>query len=88
MKIVRFVLESCTFRFRDYTLLKFYDLQDFYARMFIVADIKRKEEFEHKMSFYAFENLKVKKRVSFLSYEILIKQYEMELEKQSFDFVL
>lgn len=55
-------------------------MQDFYARMFIVADIKRKEEFEHKMSFYAFENLKVKKRVSFLSYEILIKQYEMELE--------
>ena len=35
------------------SLLKFYDLQDFYARMVIVADNKRKCEFEHKMSFHA-----------------------------------
>ncbi len=70
------------------SLLKFYDLQDFYARMVIVADIKRIYEFEHKMRLYAFKELNAKKRVSFLSYEALIKQYEIELEKQSLDFVL
>lgn len=70
------------------SLLKFNDLQDFYVRMMIVADAKRKPEFESKMSYHAFDELRSKKRVSFLSYEILIKQFEMEIEKQSFDFIL
>ena len=35
------------------SLLKFNDLQDFYVRMAIVADIKRKPEFEAKMRFHA-----------------------------------
>lgn len=70
------------------SLLKFNDLQDFYVRMTIVADAKRKQEFERKMRFYAFDELRQNKRVSFLSYDALIKQYEMELEKQSFDFIL
>ena len=70
------------------SLLKFNDLQDFYVRMTIVADAKRKPEFEMKMNFHAFDELRQNKRVSFLSYDALIKQYEMELEKQSFDFVL
>ena len=70
------------------SLLKFYDLQDFYVRMVIVADIKRKSEFDYKMNFHAFNELKIKKRVSFLSYDALIKQYEMELEKQSLDVIL
>ena len=70
------------------SLLKFNDLQDFYVRMAIVADIKRKPEFEAKMRFHAFDDLRVNKRVSFLSYDTLIKQYEMEIEKQSFDFIL
>ena len=70
------------------SLLKFNDLQDFYVRMAIVADIKRKPEFDAKMRFHAFDDLRVYKRVSFLSYDALIKQYEMELEKQSFDFIL
>ncbi len=70
------------------SLLKFNDLQDFYVRMAIVADIKRKPEFEAKMRFHAFDDLRVNKRVSFLSYDALIKQYEMEIEKQSFDFIL
>ena len=63
-------------------------MQDFYVRMTIVADIKRKPEFEDKMRFHAFDELRLNKRVSFLSYDTLIKQYEMELEKQSFDFIL
>ena len=70
------------------SLLKFNDLQDFYVRMAIVADVKRKPEFDAKMSFHAFDELRINRRVSFLSYEALIKQYEMELEKQSLDFIL
>ena len=70
------------------SLLKFNDLQDFYVRMAIVADIKRKPEFESKMNFHAFDELRLNKRVSFLSYDALVKQYEMELEKQSFEFIL
>lgn len=70
------------------SLLKFNDLQDFYVRMAIVADIKRKPEFEAKMRFHAFDDLRLNRRVSFLSYDALIKQYEMELEKQSLDFIL
>ena len=70
------------------SLLKFNDLQDFYVRMTIVADIKRKTEFECKMNYHAFDELRLNKRVFFLSYDALIKQYEMELEKQSFDFIL
>lgn len=70
------------------SLLKFNDLQDFYARMIIVADIKRKSEFEAKLSFHAFDELRKNKRVFFLNYEELVKQYEMELEKQSFNFII
>lgn len=70
------------------SLLKFNDLQDFYARMVIVADTRRKPEFEAKMSFHAFDDLRINERVSFLSYDLLIKQYELEMEKQSFNFIL
>lgn len=70
------------------SLLKFNDLQDFYVRMAIVADIKRKPEFEAKKNFHAFDELRFNNRVSFLSYDALVKQYEMELEKQSLDFIL
>ena len=70
------------------SLLIFNDLQDFYVRMAIVADIKRKPEFEAKMRFHAFDDLRLNKRVSFLSYDALVKQYEMEQEKQSFEFIL
>lgn len=70
------------------SLLKFNDLQDFYARMIIVADAKRKAEFETKLSFHAFDELRQNKRVSFLNYDELVKQYEMELEKQSFNFII
>lgn len=70
------------------SLLKYNDLQDFYVRMTIVADAKRKSEFESKMNYHAFDELRKGKRVSFLSYEALVKQYEMELERLKFDFIL
>lgn len=70
------------------SLLKFNDLQDFSARMVIVADEKRHHEFIHKMKYAAFCKLMEDKRVSFLSYESLDKQYTQELEKQQLEFVI
>lgn len=70
------------------SLLKFNDLQDFAARMVIVADEKRHHEFISKMGYAAFRQLANNKRVAFLSYESLGKQYEQEFEKQKFEFVI
>lgn len=70
------------------SLLKFNDLQDFAARMVIVADEKRHHEFISKMGYVAFRQLANDKRVAFLSYESLGKQYEQEFEKQKFEFVI
>ncbi len=70
------------------SLLKFNDLQDFSARMIIVADGKRYHEFISKMGYISFRSLMNNKRVSFLSYESLDKQYIQELEKQQFEFVI
>lgn len=49
------------------SLSKFYELQDFNARFFIVADAKRKKEFEDKLSASIFQS--IEKRVVFLEYE-------------------
>lgn len=56
------------------SLLKFNDLRDFYVKMYIVADINRRKEYEAKLAFSSFEE--VRDRVKFLDYESLIKQYE------------
>ena len=70
------------------SLLKFNDLQDFSARMVIVADQKRFEEFKSKMSYHAFEELKEHRRVTFLNYEELDKQYDMELARKDFRMII
>ena len=70
------------------SLLKFDDLRDFSARMVIVADEKRHLEFITKMGYAAFNTLRENKRVDFLSYASLDKQYEQELQRQNLDFVL
>lgn len=70
------------------SLLKFNDLQNFHVRMVIVADEKRHQEFQSKMSYVAFEQLQKEKRVAFLSYESLDKQYEQELQRQNLDFII
>lgn len=70
------------------SLLKFNDLQDFYVRMVIVADEKHHQEFQSKMSYAAFEKLQKEKRVAFLSYESLDKQYEQELQRQNLEFIV
>lgn len=61
------------------SLLKFNDLRFFNAKMYIVADEKRKQEFFSKLSYSAFQELKNNDRVSFLNYEKLVKIYENKM---------
>jgi hypothetical protein len=68
------------------SLIKFSDLQDFYTRMVIVADEHRKREFLQKTQSSAFKE--VSKRVDFLGYESLVKQYEMDLLRANQVFLL
>ncbi len=68
------------------SLLKFYDLQDFFTRMVIVADENRLAEFEHKVRYSAFEE--IKNRVNFLGYNTLVKQYEYEILKSTQRFAI
>lgn len=68
------------------SLLKFYDLQDFSARMIIVAAPSRRREFEHKRSHSAFHH--IAERVSFYDYETLVRDYEHEALRSSADFTL
>lgn len=70
------------------SLLKFNDLQDLYARMVIVADIKRKIEYSNKIKYSSFKDLTVNNRVTFLDYEALNKQYEYLIEQQNFELIL
>ncbi len=63
------------------SLGKFCDLQDFYARMFIVADKNRRREFEQKLKYRSFED--IVNRVKFLDYESVVKQYEIEVIRNS-----
>jgi len=63
------------------SLGKFCDLQDFYVRMFIVADKKRRGEFEQKLKFKSFED--VVDRVKFIDYESVVKQFEIEVIRAS-----
>ncbi|MFZ4797313.1 MAG: hypothetical protein ACOYMA_07435 [Bacteroidia bacterium] len=70
------------------SLLKFNDLQDFYSRMVIVADKKRKDEYLNKIKYSSFSNLHKQNRVSFMDYEALNKQYETIIEQQNYEFVL
>lgn len=68
------------------SLIKFSDLQDFYARMIIVTDDNRKREFLQKIQSSVFAE--VAKRVDFLGYESLVKQYEIDLLKSNQAFLL
>lgn len=70
------------------SLMKYNDLQDFYTRMFIVADEKRYEEYVKKLSYFAFSKMKSNKRVDFLSYDELERQYRQTIELQSIHTVI
>lgn len=68
------------------SLLKFYELQDFSARMVIVADNIRRPEYEQKLELNAIAILK--RRINFMGFDFLIKQYEYEMLKASQQFVV
>ena len=70
------------------SLMKYNDLQDFYTRMFIVADEKRYEEYEKKLSYTSFSKMKNEKRVAFLSYDELERQYRQTIELQNVHTVI
>lgn len=65
------------------SLMKFFDLQDFYTRMLIVADEKRHEEYDKKFGYASFAKMKENKRVDFLSYDELERQYQQTIELQN-----
>lgn len=56
------------------SLTKFYELQDFFAGFFIVADKQRKEEFEDKLHVSIFNS--IAGRVRFLDYQRVVAMYE------------
>ncbi len=56
------------------SLSKFYELQDFYAGFFIVADKHRKKEFEDKLNVSIYNS--ISNRVKFIDYERVAKMYE------------
>ncbi len=56
------------------SLTKFYELQDFFAGFFIVADKQRKEEFEDKLHVSIFSP--IVDRVRFLDYQRVVSMYE------------
>lgn len=70
------------------SLLKFNDLQDFHTKMFIVADIKRFEEFNSKLEYVSFNLIWKDKRVEFISYADLEKQYAQIIAQQDFHTVI
>lgn len=70
------------------SLLKFNDLQDFYTRMIIVSDKYRKNEFETKLKYTSFSEIAKNKRVAFLDYDTLIKQYEKAIEETTYGVIL
>ena len=56
------------------SLTKFYELQDFNAGFYIVADVSRKKEFEDKLHVSMFAP--IEKRVVFLDYDRVVHTYE------------
>ena len=56
------------------SLSKFYELQDFYAGFYIVADASRKKEYEDKLHVSMFS--RIEKRVKLLNYSQVVELYE------------
>lgn len=55
------------------SLSKFYELQDFFSKFYIVADICRKEEFDDKINASMFND--IKSRVHFIDYERVVAMH-------------
>lgn len=70
------------------SLGKYVDLQDFYTKMYIVADVKRKAEYEHKIKSGSYDKIRKEQRVKFLSYDDLEKQYKQTIDLQSVQTII
>lgn len=57
------------------SLMKFSEMRWFNVKMYIVADVRRRNEFESKMSINVFSDLKKYKKVEFISYDEVVEQY-------------
>ncbi|MCX8030270.1 MAG: hypothetical protein N3A59_01650 [Thermodesulfovibrionales bacterium] len=72
------------------SLLKFLELQDFYVRFYVVADLVRKNEFETRLFLDAFKP--ILRRTQFISYENLshwhTKTFELTKLEESFNVKL
>ena len=68
------------------SLLKYYDLQDYYAQFYIVADEVRHRHFDEIIGRSVFEP--IRKRVKFVEYENLSSQYEAECKLASISAIL
>ena len=68
------------------SLCKFSDLQSFNARMFIVADARRQDEFIARLSHDYFKP--ISDRVKFVSYDELDRYYEGLMTQQKSSLVL
>ena len=64
------------------SLSKFYELQDFNARFFIVSDKSRESEFKDKLNVSLFSD--IKDRVDFLSYDKVAGRYNSTLKIKEF----
>jgi len=65
------------------SLLKFNDLQDFKTEFYIVSSIKRKEEFNTKLKYSSFSE--IKDRVKFLDYQYISDLHTRISEFNKFD---
>lgn len=63
------------------SLLKFNDLQDFFSNFYIVSATERKREFESKMQYVAFKE--IKERIKFLDYDFVSNLHTKSFELAS-----
>lgn len=68
------------------SLGKYNDLQDFFVRMFIVADKNRRKEYETKIARSSFQE--IQNRVKFLDYDSVVSQYEMAMRYRELEVVI
>ena len=60
------------------SILKFFDLQDFYSHFYIVSDMVRKKEFDVKIKFGAFKE--IKDRIQFIDYNFVSNLHTKSFE--------
>jgi hypothetical protein len=63
------------------SLLKFNDLQDFYSNFYIVSSVARKKEFDNKILYSSFKE--IKERVKFIDYDFVSNLHTKSFELAS-----